>query len=90
MLQNTKSGLAVVSREVEILSNYTVYEYSRNLNAMSKYILFTSECTGSNSLTTKIDEVPVIHTDIQHRPFLSDTDTISNFALICLIACISQ
>ena len=29
------------------------------LNARSKHILFTSECTGSNSLTTKIGEVPV-------------------------------
>lgn len=37
MLQNTKSGLAVMSRGVEVLSNYAVYEYNRDLNARSKY-----------------------------------------------------
>lgn len=80
MLQNTKNRLAMTSREV-VLLNYATYKYNRNLNASSKYIL-CSECTRSDSLATKIGEVPAMYTQTQYGPVLPDTDPISNFAFV--------
>ena len=52
------------------------------LNARSKHILFTSECAGSNSLTTKIGEVPVTLTYKMDLSFLTLTQTFFFFLTI--------
>ena len=67
---NEYSGL--ISFMIDWLDLLGVQE---TLNARSKHILFTSECAGSNSLTTKIGEVPVTLTYKMDLSFLTLTQT---------------